>query len=230
MKKIAVILAALLMRTLSAAIAENQYYSVATPVEITAAETYTMDGLQDELIDSNAAVVELLEGDGYKTSEVEMGEGVLSAQWKDGGADYTMGSLKGVFSPQGGDGNGHFDFRIGVSGLTYNGLPLSDAIIRTGFYSFGRTFSVTGDQVRVVLTSRYGDELALESVKDYTVASDVTSTTVTLDYICWAYAPVYTTLTVEIDTSVFAYDERMYAPTPTFLTPVTSRACTSTLS
>ena len=52
----------------------------------------------------------------------------------------------------------------------------------------------------------------------------------TLDYICWAYAPVYTTLTVEIDTSVLAYDERMYAPTPTFLTPVTSRACTSTLS
>lgn len=219
----------------------------------------TMDGLDDALIDSSAAVVALLEGDGYKTSEVELGEGILSAQWKDGAADYTMGSVKGVFSPQGGDGNGHYDFRIGVTGLTYNGLPLSDAIIRTDFYSFGRTFSVTGgsiilntepvwsadaalpvicdaypdvftakwpvamdasavtgDQVRVVLTSKYGDELVLENGKDYTVSSDATTTTVTLNYIYWAYAPVYTTLTVDIDTSVLNYDSRMYAPTPTF--------------
>ncbi len=101
MKKIAVILAALLMRTLSAAIAENQYYSVDTPVEITAAETYTMDGLQDELIDSSAAVVELLEGDGYKTSEIEMGEGVLSAQWKDGGGRLHDGQPQGRLLPAG---------------------------------------------------------------------------------------------------------------------------------
>ena len=104
----------------------------------------TMDGLDDSLIDSSAAQIALLPGDGYKLYEVSFGAGSLSDAWSGGKADYTMGEISGTFSPQGGDGNGHYDFRIGIGGLRYNGLPLSEAIVRTDFYSFGRTFSVDG--------------------------------------------------------------------------------------
>ena len=191
-----------------------------------------MDGLDDSLIDASGARIELLPGDGYKLYEVNFEAGALGETWTEGKADYTMGNIGGMFSPQGGDGNGHYDFRIGIDGIRYNGLPLAQAVVRTDFYSFGRTFSVEGgslilatepvftseDEIpvicdaypdvvsaqwpiafdasgvtaqdaRVTLISTYGDELVLEPEQDYTVASSVNRTDVTLNYIYWAYAP-----------------------------------------
>ena len=219
----------------------------------------TMDGLDDSLIDSSAAQIALLPGDGYKLYEVSFGAGSLSDAWSGGKADYTMGEISGTFSPQGGDGNGHYDFRIGIGGLRYNGLPLSEAIVRTDFYSFGRTFSVDGgslildtepvwsseadipvicdaypdtvsahwpiafdasgvtaEDVRVTLISTYGDELSLEPEKDFTVTAGANRTDITLNTIYWAYAPVYTTMRVEISTGHTAWNEQMYAPKAAF--------------
>ena len=219
----------------------------------------TMDGLDDSLIDASAAQIELLPGDGYKLYEVQFEAGALAETWAGGKADYTVGTIGGTFSPQGGDGNGHYDFRIGVSGIRYNGLPLAQAIVRTDFYSFGRTFSVEGgslilatepvftsadeipvicdaypdvftvdwpiafdasnvtaQDVRVTLISTYGDELALEPETDYVVSSDANSTKITLNYIYWAYAPVYTTMRVEVATANATWNEQMYAPAAAF--------------
>lgn len=218
-----------------------------------------MDGLDDSLIDASGARIELLPGDGYKLYEVNFEAGALGETWTEGKADYTMGNIGGTFSLQGGDGNGHYDFRIGIDGIRYNGLPLAQAVVRTDFYSFGRTFSVEGgslilatepvftsedeipvicdaypdvvsaqwpiafdasgvtaQDVRVTLISTYGDELVLEPEQDYTVASSVNRTDVTLNYIYWAYAPVYTTLRVEISTGNATWNEQMYAPKASF--------------
>ena len=45
--------------------------------------------------------------------------GALGETWSAGKADYTVGAIGGTFSPQGGDGNGHYDFRIGVIGILF---------------------------------------------------------------------------------------------------------------
>lgn len=219
----------------------------------------TMEDLDDSLIDASGAQIELLPGDGYKLYEVNFESGTLSDVWAEGKADYTMGNIGGMFSPQGGDGNGHYDFRIGIDGLRYNGLPLAQAVVRTDFYSFGRTFAVEGgslildaepvftsedeipvicdsypdtvsaqwpvafdasrltaQDVRVTLISTYGDELVLEPETDYVVRSDVNRTDITLNYIYWAYAPVYTTMRVEISTANATWNEQMYAPKASF--------------
>lgn len=219
----------------------------------------TMEDLDDSLIDASGAQIELLPGDGYKLYEVNFERGTLSDVWAEGKADYTMGNIGGMFSPQGGDGNGHYDFRIGIDGLRYNGLSLAQAVVRTDFYSFGRTFAVEGgslildtepvftsedeipvicdsypdtvsaqwpvafdasrltaQDVRVTLISTYGDELVLEPETDYVVRSDVNRTDITLNYIYWAYAPVYTTMRVEISTANATWNEQMYAPKATF--------------
>ena len=219
----------------------------------------TMDDLDDSGIDSSAAQISLLPGDGYKLYEVKFDEGTLADAWTEGKTDYTMGSIGGSFSPQGGDGNGHYDFRIGINGLKYNGLPLSQAIVRTDFYSFGRTFlteggslilasepawtsdaeipvlcdvypdtvtatwpiafdasKLTENDVTVTLISAYGDELILEPGKDFVVASSVSKTDVTLNYIYWAYAPVYTTMRVSVNTENVSWNELMYKPAAFF--------------
>ncbi|MBQ8092708.1 MAG: hypothetical protein IJ242_03935 [Clostridia bacterium] len=214
-----------------------------------------LDGIEDSRIDSSAAQITLLPGDGYKLYEVQFEEGTLSDTWTDGKADYTMGNIGGNFTPQGGDGNGHYDFRIGVSGIRYNGLPLSEAIVRTDFYSFGRTFlteggslilgstpvwtsdadipvicdvypdtftatwpvefdasKLTDNDVSVTLISTYGDEMALEAGKDFVVAASANKTEITLNYIYWAYAPVYTTMRVNVNTENATWNELMYKP------------------
>lgn len=219
-----------------------------------------LEGIDDSQIDSSQAQISLLPGDGYKTYEVNFAEGTLSDTWTAGKADYTMGDISGNFSPQGGDGNGHYDFRIGIDGLKYKGLPLSQAIVRTDFYSFGRTFSITGgslilntepvwssdaevpvicdaypdtvtmqwpvafdaskvtaEDVTVTLISTYGDELVLDRGTDFVVRSSVDTTEVTLNYIYWAYAPVYTTMRVEVATANAAWNEQMYAPAASFV-------------
>ena len=219
----------------------------------------SMDGIDDGRIDSSAAQIALLPGDGYKLYEVKFEEGTLADTWTEGKADYTMGNIGGNFSPQGGDGNGHYDFRIGVSGIRYNGLPLADAIVRTDFYSFGRTFlteggslilnsepvwtsdaetpvicdvypdtvtatwpiafdagKLTENDVTVTLISAYGDELVLEPGKDFVVAASANKTDITLNYIYWAYAPVYTTMRVTVNTENATWNELIYRPAASF--------------
>lgn len=219
----------------------------------------SLDGIDDSKIDSSAAAISLLPGDGYKLYEVQFEEGTLADTWTAGKADYTMGNIGGNFSPQGGDGNGHYDFRIGIDGIKYNGLPLSEAIVRTDFYSFGRTFlteggslilgsepvwtsdaeipvlcdvypdsftatwpvafdasKLTENDVSVTLISDYGDELTLEPGKDFVVAASANKTEITLNYIYWAYAPVYTTMRVTVDNENVTWNELMYKPTATF--------------
>ena len=212
----------------------------------------SLDGIDDSRIDSSDAQIALLPGDGYKLYEVKFEEGTLADTWTGGKADYTMGNIGGSFSPQGGDGNGHYDFRIGISGIRYNGLPLSEAIVRTDFYSFGRTFlteggslilgsepawtsdaeipvicaatwpiafdasKLTEKDVTVTLISAYGDELTLEPGKDFVVTASAGKTDITLNYIYWAYAPVYTTMRVTVNTENTTWNELMYKPAASF--------------
>ncbi|MBQ9326554.1 MAG: hypothetical protein IJ246_12400 [Clostridia bacterium] len=219
----------------------------------------SLNEIDDSKIDASQAQISLLPGDGYKLYEVQFEEGTLADTWTDGKADYTMGNITGNFSPQGGDGNGHYDFRIGINGIRYNGLPLSEAIVRTDFYSFGRTFlteggslilnsepvwtseadipvicdvypdtvtatwpiafdasKLTENDVNVTLISTYGDELVLEPGKDYVVTASVSRTDVTLNYIYWAYAPVYTTMRVSVNTENTTWNELMYKPAASF--------------
>lgn len=212
-----------------------------------------LNGIDDALIDDSQAVIELLDGDGYFTYQYEFEPGALSGEWNGGVTSYEFGNISGVFSPQGGDGNGHYDFRIGISGLRYNGLPLEQAIVRTDLYTFGRTFEVEGgsiirntqpiwnsetdvpvlcdaypdtfavewpvaydaaaltaDDVSLTMVSAYGDELALEAGTDFTVEAQPGVTQITTNYIYWAYAPVYTTMRVEIAADSIVSDELMY--------------------
>ncbi len=212
-----------------------------------------LEGIDDSLIDDSEATITLLDGDGYYVDQYSFEPGSLASPWEEGVTTYNFGTINGVFSPQGGDGNGHYDFRIGIDGLKYNGLPLTEAIVRTDFYSFGRTFSVDGGSiirntqpawsseeavpvicdaypdrfyvdwpvdydasnlqpgdVSVTLVSEYGDELTLTEGEDFSVETDQSRTAVTLNYIYWAYAPVYTTMRVEIATDQVTCDEQMY--------------------
>lgn len=103
-----------------------------------------LDGIDDSLIDSSASVVRLLEGDGYYLTDYHFEDDVLSGAWSGGETTYTVSSERfgGNFSELGGDGNGNYYANIGVSGLTYNGLPLAEATFRVHVYAFGRTFTI----------------------------------------------------------------------------------------
>ncbi len=220
----------------------------------------SLDALDDTKIDAENASIELLDGDGYYTYQYVFDQGSLDEKWENGETAYRFGDMSGIFSPQGGDGNGHYRFRIGISGLKYNGLPLSTAIVKTDFYTFGRTFSVDGgsiirntepewtssaetpvlcdaypdsfsvawpiaydaqgvtpEDVTISLMSEYGDVLTLQAGKDFTVASQKSLTEIEVSYIYWAYAPVYTTMHVEIANTHVSCDELMYVKPEAFV-------------
>ncbi|MDO5422890.1 MAG: hypothetical protein Q4F41_04090 [Eubacteriales bacterium] len=103
-----------------------------------------LDGIDDSLIDSSASVVKLLEGDGYYLTDYGFEDDTLTGEWSNGEMNYTMDIEKfsGTFSELGGDGNGNYYANIGVSGLTYQGLPLAQATFRVHVYAYGRTFTI----------------------------------------------------------------------------------------
>lgn len=119
----------------------------------------SMDGLDDSLIDSSGASVKIAPGDGYYVEDFDFVPGTLGTDWTDGKTQYTMhegditfnnggypvskGGRSG-FANLGGDGNGNSIVRIELSGLKYNGLPLSSSIIKYHEYVYGRTFNVEG--------------------------------------------------------------------------------------
>ena len=223
----------------------------------TAVITLAMDGLDVSLIDASAATVEILEGDGYYPYNFSI-DATLSAD-DSGALTMTVNDLTGSFGMQGGDGNGHYNMRIGVSGITYNGIPMPTAVVRTDIYAYGRTFlsdhgsliwyaepewtstdevpelcdvypdeffatwpvgmdasAVTADDVTITLISQYDDELVLTPGTDYIIEASSYKTKIVTTYIYWAYAPVYTTLRIEINTANVVRNEQMYADTASF--------------
>ena len=116
------------------------------------------EGLDDSLIDSSEAVIEIVDGDGYYVSDFVFTPGSIGGTWTNGENTYSMSAEDISFdnggydvvdggrgwSQQGGDRNGNYNISIGLSGLKYNGLPLSDVKIPLHVYCYGRTFTVEG--------------------------------------------------------------------------------------
>lgn len=232
-----------------------------TLTEDTVTVALRLDGVDDGLIDSSASVVRLLEGDGYYLSDYSFADDTLSGEWANGESSYTITTEKfsGAFSELGGDGNGNYYANIGVSGITYNGLPLSEAVFRVHVYAFGRTFTIesngslindtqplwaastengipvlcdaypdflnvtwpidfdasalTAEDFTLTLRSEYGDELVLIPGTDFTVESEKSQTEIAVNYIYWANIPVYTTLSVDVNTANLTWDQQKYTVT-----------------
>lgn len=108
------------------------------------------------LIDTSNAHVELVDGDGYYTSDFEFigtaleddfSDGTLTYHLHDGDLDWVndpsyevlLGGME--WSAQGGDGNGNYVFNFAVSGITYDGEELAPAYFRAKIYIYGREFS-----------------------------------------------------------------------------------------
>ena len=60
--------------------------------------------------------------------------------------------------------------------------------------------AVNGYKIAVELRSDYGDVLPLEAGRDYKVYASADTTQVSVNYVYWPFAPVYTTLTITADT------------------------------
>ncbi len=58
---------------------------------------------------------------------------------------------------------------------------------------------LTSSDITVILTGQYGDMLILEPEKDYFVQSSRTETQIALTYQNWAFTPVYTSMTIEVN-------------------------------
>lgn len=129
------------------------------PVSYTGAAILTLVGenLDDSLIDSSNAVVQLVEGDGYFPEELILHANTLEGTWQDGTLIYALesGDLewntgdypKNDFNSDrewscfGGDGNGCYTFNLEVSGITYGGAPVAPAVFRVQVYIWGRSAS-----------------------------------------------------------------------------------------
>ncbi|MCD8337489.1 MAG: hypothetical protein LUD18_09485 [Lachnospiraceae bacterium] len=101
--------------------------------------TLEKEDLDVSLLDISAAEVVVLEGSAYDYEEYGI-DAVVNDDWEDGTGTVTASAFEGSFGMQGGDGNGHYNLRIGVTGITYNGLTLGDIVVRTDIYAYGRTF------------------------------------------------------------------------------------------
>jgi hypothetical protein len=112
------------------------------------------------LIDTSNAYVQLDEGDGYYTEDLEFNGTALDAEFENGTLTYHLqdGDLNWVndssyevalggleWSAQGGDGNGHYIFNLSVCGITYDGEELAPGHFRAEVYIYGREFSKDED-------------------------------------------------------------------------------------
>ncbi|MDR1791676.1 MAG: Ig-like domain repeat protein [Propionibacteriaceae bacterium] len=62
--------------------------------------------------------------------------------------------------------------------------------------------AVTASDVTITLKSAYGDTKVLTASDDYVVNSSAGETQIAIKYVNWAFIPVYSTMTVSVDTSV----------------------------
>lgn len=252
----------------------------------------SLDGLDDALIDSSGARVELTDGDGYYPGEYVLSATTLTGAWSGGETDYALErddleidtgdylitdtNSGREWSALGGDGHGNYLFQLSVSGISYDGLPVapqtfpvrvsvfgydytSDAVALYGdgpsvtadiaplaakvdsppvaggepvwtwvgdgdvpnltdeladdFYitwPIGADASVlTAADVTITLHSEHGADLVL-TPQDYRVASSAGETQIAVTLLYWPFAPVYTTLTIDVDTTVVdGFDEEL---------------------
>lgn len=121
---------------------------------------FTVDGEEADgsLMNTEAAKIVLVEGDGYYTSDYTYSDQGLSTKIKNGSISYTiepedlqitnlgyeLGENGGGrnWSEIGGDGNGNYHLNFKLSGLEYNGLPVSVETFTADVYCYGRTFEV----------------------------------------------------------------------------------------
>lgn len=121
---------------------------------------FTVDGdeADSSLMNTEAAKIVLAEGDGYYTSDYTYSDQGLSTKMKNGSISYTiepeelqitnsgyeLGENGGGrnWSEIGGDGNGNYHLNFKLSGLEYNGLPVSVETFTADVYCYGRTFEV----------------------------------------------------------------------------------------
>jgi hypothetical protein len=218
-----------------------------------------LDNIDDSLIDSSNASVSLLQGDGYILEDYPFENTPLTGEWTDGKLTFTVDpeQLTGNYSPMGGDGNGNYYINLGISGLSYNGLPLADTSFRAHIYAYGRTFTIEGigslisdtqpewstdsengipvlcdsypdflnitwpvnfdasslttEDFTITLKGDYGDKLVLTPGTDYFLeTTEAGRTVIDVNYIYWAYTPVYKTMTVDVNTDNLVWDETMY--------------------
>lgn len=121
---------------------------------------FTVDGdeADSSLMNTEDAKIVLAEGDGYYTSDYTYSDQGLSTKMKNGSISYTiepedlqitnsgyeLGENGGGrnWSEIGGDGNGNYHLNFKLSGLEYNGLPVSVETFTADVYCYGRTFEV----------------------------------------------------------------------------------------
>ncbi|MDO4322694.1 MAG: hypothetical protein Q4C61_09220, partial [Lachnospiraceae bacterium] len=233
----------------------------------------SMDGLEDDKIDAANAVVSLLPGDGYTINDFNLTADAITGEWSNGTVTYNLKATDFMWNNSGyeitnesgcglewscfgGDGAGHYRFRFGVSGITYNGLPLGDVVIPVHVYIYGRSAAdlaasdygtleaawswegagekpilcdpyedvftaqwpagldasgITEEDISVVLTSEYGDELVLKAGEDYSLTASASGRTeITVRYQNWSFTPVYTTMRIDVNDESLAYDREIY--------------------
>lgn len=235
----------------------------------------SLDGLDSSLIDSSAAVVSIADGDGYFVSDYELTNTQVTGEWTDGKLTYMLSTGDLIWSVEGytegmlrdgealswscfgGDGSGNYYLNLKVSGITYNGLPVADQIVKLHLYAYGRSATdlavmnfgtlspswswdgegekpilcdayeddftiqwpagidasaLKAEDISVVLSSGYGDELVLEPGKDFVLnLAAAGKTELAVRYQHWAFTPVYSTMTIRVDSANLAYDSENYS-------------------
>ena len=126
---------------------------------------FTVDGKQvdSSLVNNSTAKVTLADGDGYYTTDYVYSDKGLSNKIKNASINYSIkpedlqitnsgyvlgenGGGRG-WSELGGDGNGNYNLNFELSGLKYNGLPISNKIFKAHIYCYGRTFKVDNGSI-----------------------------------------------------------------------------------
>ncbi|MDE7272846.1 MAG: alpha/beta hydrolase [Lachnospiraceae bacterium] len=127
------------------------------PVSYTGAAVLKLeaDNLDDNKIDSSAAVVKIVDGDGYYPEELILNANTLEGSWKNGTLQYVLdeGDIEWFtgdypmnddnssreWSCFGGDGNGCYTFKFEVSGISYDGQPVDAVTFPVYVYIYGRS-------------------------------------------------------------------------------------------
>lgn len=126
---------------------------------------FTVDGkkVDSSLVNNSTAKVTLADGDGYYTTDYVYSDKGLSNKIKNASINYSIkpedlqitnsgyvlgenGGGRG-WSELGGDGNGNYNLNFELSGLKYNGLPISNKIFKAHIYCYGRTFKVDNGSI-----------------------------------------------------------------------------------
>ncbi|WP_455442290.1 hypothetical protein [Streptococcus parasanguinis] len=126
---------------------------------------FTVDGkkVDSSLVNNSAAKVTLADGDGYYTTDYVYSDKGLSNKIKNASINYSIkpedlqitnsgyvlgenGGGRG-WSELGGDGNGNYNLNFELSGLKYNGLPISNKTFKAHIYCYGRTFKVDNGSI-----------------------------------------------------------------------------------